>query len=100
MSKKDKIMKEKVFKTTVQEGFKDGFQMTFGNGFTISVQFSKHTYCDEGYTTAEVAVWKGEDWFILDNETRKLIKVGVFSDVMCYCTPEDVAYIMGEITKQ
>ena len=92
-------MENKVFKAENNE-YHNGFQMTFGNGFTISVQFSRHTFSDGGYTTAEVAVWKGEDWFILDNETKKLINLDVFSDVMPRCSPEDVVYIMNEIVKQ
>ena len=34
-----------------------GFQMTFANGCTISVQFAKGSYCDLGKTTAGVAAW-------------------------------------------
>ena len=40
-----------------------GFQMTFANGCTISVQFAKGSYCDLGETTAEVAAWNSNlDW--------------------------------------
>jgi hypothetical protein len=34
---------------------REGIQMTFSNGCTISVIFGKYTYSDEGQTTAEVA---------------------------------------------
>lgn len=48
-----------------------GFKMTFANGWTISVQFGPHNYCDAEYKvdeeprhharwtcrTAEVAIW-------------------------------------------
>ena len=37
-------MKKKAFKTTTEKGFHDGFQMTFENGCTISVQFGKFSY--------------------------------------------------------
>jgi len=62
-------MKNKAFKTTVELGYHDGFQMTFENGCTISVQFSKHTYSDEGQTTAEVAAWDNQgNWLMFDGE--------------------------------
>jgi hypothetical protein len=47
----------------------DGFQMTFGNGCTISVIFGKHTYSDGGQTTAEVAAWDSKgNWMIYDED--------------------------------
>ena len=62
-------MKSKAFKTTVERGYNDGFQMTFENGCTISVQFGKHNYSDEGETTAEVAAWDTEgNWLMFDED--------------------------------
>lgn len=59
-------------------GFRDtgnGFQMTFANGYTVSVQWNYGCYCDnrhEGFhgdtgrvaSTAEVAFWHGSDGLI------------------------------------
>ena len=53
-----------------------GFQLTFSNGNTVSVQWGKHNYCDRRYTSdapngkdcwtsgdAEVAAWdKDKNW--------------------------------------
>jgi hypothetical protein len=75
----------------------DGFHMTFGNGFTISVMFGKRNYCDSGETTAEVAVWDNNgDWYIFneDDNHNSLIKVPEDSDVIGYCTSDQVAFIM------
>ena len=79
-----------------------GFQMTFANGCTISVQFSKGSYCDLGETTAEVAVFdKDNNWYILNEEDNhmSLIKVEEYSDVMGHCTTDLVAHII-ELTKK
>ena len=44
----------------------NGFSMTFENGYTISVQFSKMNYSD-GKTTAEVAAWSEDGtWYKLE----------------------------------
>jgi hypothetical protein len=79
-----------------------GFQMTFSNGCTISVQFSKGNYCDEGQTTAEVAVWdESGNWYILNEEDNhmSLVKCEQYSDVMGHCTTDLVAFII-ELTKK
>jgi hypothetical protein len=79
-----------------------GFQMTFANGCTISVQFSKGNYCDQGETTAEVAVWdKDYNWYVLNEEDNhmSLIKLQEGSDVIGYCTTDLVAFII-ELTKK
>jgi hypothetical protein len=79
-----------------------GFQMTFQNGCTISIQFNGHNYCDEGKTTAEVAVWdKDDNWYVLNEEDNhmSLIKVEECSDVIGHCTTDLVASIM-ELTRK
>lgn len=92
-------MKEKAFETKVdKEWNKDGFQMTFANGCTISVMFGKHSYSDQGETTAEVAVWdKDGNWYLLNEEDNhmSLLKVPEYSDVMGHCTSNMVAHIMN-----
>ena len=76
--------------------------MTFGNGATISVQFSKYNYSDQGETTAEVAVWdKDDNWYVLNEEDNhmSLIKVEEHSDVIGHCTTDLVASII-ELTRK
>jgi hypothetical protein len=73
----------------------EGFQMDFLNGVTVSVQFGGWTRSDKGETTAEVAVFRDDDWFIADVNKQDLVKVDG-SDVMTSCTPEVVAWIMDK----
>ena len=62
-----------------------GFKMTFNNGYTISIQFGSGNYCDEGETTAEVAVWDSNgDWVRLEPN----------DDVRGHCSPEEVLEVM------
>lgn len=88
----------KAFKTIVdKKSNHDGFQLTFFNGNTISVMFGKHTFSDNGETTAEVAVWnkKGE-WMLFQDEKWLVIKEG--SEVMPRQTPEQVAEMMFKLS--
>ena len=89
----------KAFSTHVAEDINhDGFHMTFGNGATVSVMFGKYNYCDQGETTAEVAVWdQNDDWYIFNEEDNhnSLIKVDSGSDVIGHCTSNMVAHIMN-----
>ena len=76
-----------------------GFQMTFGNQFTISVQFSKHNYSDGGETTAEVAAWNSNgDWFYFDDNKWNIIE-NKDTDVMSHQTTDDVARMISELVK-
>ena len=90
---------KKAFSTHVEKDINhDGFQMTFGNDATISVIFGKHTYSDQGETTAEVAVWdKDGDWYILneDDNHNSLIKSPDGAEVIGHCTSNLVAHIMN-----
>ena len=91
-------MKNKAFKTTTELGFHDGFQMTFENGCTISVQFSKHTYSDAGETTAEVAAWDNQgNWLMFDGE--KWSEIEESSDVMPHQTTSDVAKLIYTLSQ-
>ena len=76
-----------------------GFQMDFANGCTISVQFSKYNYSDEGETTAEVAaynsngdwmMWNGDNWVVLTNGD---------TDVMPRQTASDVAKLIYTLSQ-
>ena len=91
-------MKNKAFRTTVKEGYNDGFQMTFENGCTISVQFSKHTYSDAGETTAEVAAWDSQDkWLMFDED--KWVEIADGSDVMSHQSADDVAKLIYTLSQ-
>jgi len=75
-----------------------GFQMTFGNGWTISVQWSEGSYaqwCDrvspDESTTAECAVWDGDgEWFRLTEH----------DDVRGHMTPDQVVELMAEVASK
>jgi hypothetical protein len=98
-------MKEKAFETKVDKEYdKDGFQITFANGCTISVVFGKYTYSDNGETTAEVAAWNNasgkwmifqedrlpfDQWIELDNDT----------EVMSRQTADEVAKLIYTLSQ-
>jgi hypothetical protein len=65
-----------------------GFQMTFDNGWTVSVQFGYGNYCENRQTrsattifdtytgkvespTAEIAAWKGDQWYDFGDDNIK-----------------------------
>jgi len=76
-----------------------GFQMTFENQFTISVQFSKHNYSDQGKTTAEVAAWDNEgNWFYFGDYGWNIIE-NRDTEVMSHQTTDDVARMISELVK-
>lgn len=76
-----------------------GFQMTFANGCTISVQFKGYNYCDGGETTAEVAAWNGNnDWMIWNGDNWVVLTNGD-TDVMPRQTTDDVAMLISELAK-
>jgi hypothetical protein len=68
----------------------NGFQITFENGHTVSVQFGKVNYCDEGITTAEVAAW-GDD--------GEWIQLSEHDNVKGHCSPNEVLEIMNRISQ-
>ena len=91
-------MKNKAFKTTTEKGYNDGFQMTFENGCTISVQFSKHTFSDGGQTTAEVAAWDNQgNWLMFDED--KWVEIADGSDVMSYQSAGEVAKLIYTLSQ-
>ena len=91
-------MKSKAFKTTTELGYHDGFQMTFENGCTISVQFGKHSYSDAGETTAEVAAWDNQgNWLMFDGE--KWFEIEESSDVMSHQTAGEVAKLIYTLSQ-
>ena len=77
--------------------FQHGFQMTFENQCTISVQFSKHNYSDQGETTAEVAAWNSNgDWMIWNGDNWVVLTNGD-TDIMSHQTTDDVAMLISEL---
>jgi hypothetical protein len=91
-------MRNKAFKTTNEYGYHDGFQITFENGCTISVQFGPHTYSDQGKTTAEVAAWDNQDnWLMFDGEKWSEVEEG--SDVMALQSASDVAKLIYTLSQ-
>ena len=73
-----------------------GFQMTFENGWTVSVQFGNGNYCENRFATdhergesvdAEIAAWdKNNVWHDFGHDT-----------VMGWCTADQVADFIAEI---
>lgn len=82
-----------------------GFQLTFDNGLTISVQFGTHNYCsrrslsletpDNEMTmriiesgTAEIAIWdkQSDEWFDFGHD-----------QVKGWCTPDEVVDWMVQV---
>jgi len=74
-----------------------GFEITFANGYTVSVQFGRGNLCDNRYgnhgdrsVNAEVAAWPsifGGDWVKLGEETHEI----------GHQTPDQVLAIMAMI---
>jgi hypothetical protein len=88
----------KAFRTTIEIGYHDGFQMTFENGCTISIQFGKHTYSDGGKTTAEVAAWDNQgNWLIFDGD--KWTEIEHNSDVIPRQTAGEVAKLIYTLSQ-
>lgn len=79
------------------DGCTQGWHMTFDNGYTVSVQFGRFNYADEGETTAEVAVRdtrrKGEPFVHVPGHSPE------HDDVIARCTPEDVADIIDIVSR-
>ncbi len=96
-----------MFKST----FNKGFQISFVNGWTISVQWGTSNYCDNhslnrtdidpldwikrdpiySCPTAEIAIWDGENnWFEFPGGDT----------VKGHCLPEDVAYWIDFASRQ
>lgn len=101
-------MSEKKFVSTMRKGF----QMTFENGMTASVQWGAGNYCDNRFPedmdfsykrdassdTAEVAViYKGElidfiDEFVPEDCSTDRIVAG-------WLSPEDVLYFLNKVSE-
>ena len=91
----------KAFTTHVDKEINhDGFHMTFANDCTISVMFGKHTYSDEGETTAEVAAWNNTkgNWMLYQDEGW--IELGYQeTEIMSRQTADEVANLIFTLSK-
>ena len=70
----------------------EGFQMKFDNEVVVSIGFGEMHMCNGGETTSEVAVFRGNDWFTL--EDNQLVETKV-SKPMAHCSPDDVVEILN-----
>ena len=78
------------FRATQNE-YHNGFHITFKNGYTMSVQFSKNNYSDGGETTAEIAAWSPDgEW----------MKLGEGDTVKGWCAPDEVLDYMKLVASQ
>lgn len=66
--------------------YDQGFFVRFKNGYEVSVQFGSYNGCDQGKTTAEVAVFDPEGDFCHLN--------GRSPDPLFRVTPEELAELM------
>lgn len=83
-----------------------GFQLTFENGWTVSVQWGVYNYCDHHHgkdfdaarkadgnwesSTAEIAAWdKNDNWYQFPSDTVK-----------GYVQADDVAKFIGKIQRK
>ena len=88
-------MADKAFNTNVNPRYnQDGFHMTFENGCTISVQFGKHTYSNQGETTAEIGAWHSNGNWMIHQEGGWIEIPDGSSDVMTHKTADEVAHLM------
>ena len=76
-----------------------GFQLTFENGWTVSVQFGKHNYCENRESLSREVVKKGESQ---DAEIAAFPEEGLWYDfgsdtVKGYCSADEVAQFIAMI---
>ena len=76
------------------DGWNKGFQIDFENGVTVSIQFGEFAKADKGAFSAEVAVFRDDEWFVIDTNVQELVKAE--SGIMPYCSPEAVAWIIDK----
>lgn len=86
---------EKAF-NTFNNGFHEGFKITFANGCTIIFIFGRGSYSDEGKTTAEVAAFDSDGEWLFWDGTQWTVEP--HSYVMPRQTPEQVLNLMNELS--
>lgn len=70
-----------------------GFHMTFSNKWQISVQFGDMSYCDNGETTAEIAIFTPEGDFFEHKDFGG-------DQVKGWCSPDEVLQYMNWAANQ
>jgi hypothetical protein len=84
-----------------------GFQITFANGYEVSVMFGPDNYCQKRYTPddgksfrtsedCEVAVFLGSEYATGNFDAVKH-KVDPQGMVAGWVTPDEVAFLMAEV---
>lgn len=100
-------MASKKFVSTMRKGF----QMTFENGLTISVQWGAGNYCDNHFPedldfscskdaksdTAEVAIW-GPDKKFIDPQTFVKYDINSDGEVVGWLDPDQVAELIHNVS--
>lgn len=98
-------MEKKKFRSTMRKGF----QMTFENGLTASVQWGAGNYCDNHFSgdfrcmsdaesnTAEVAVIYNGNFLDANQFMPKGVDLS-FDDVVGWLTPEQVAEFLFNVS--
>jgi len=73
-----------------------GFWLTFPNDLKISVQFGTGNYCDQGTTTAEVAIINTATgkWYLYDSDTHIITELQEGTEVHSHVTVEELADMM------
>jgi hypothetical protein len=73
-----------------------GFWLTFPNDLQISVQFGTGNYCDQGSTTAEVAIINTATgkWYLYDSDTHIITELQEGTEVHSHVTVEELVDIM------
>jgi hypothetical protein len=70
-----------------------GFQITFANGNTVSVQFGQHNYCDNRDEEKQKPCANAEVWAWDANRNP------LFEEPLGWQTPEEVAALIAKYSK-
>lgn len=70
----------------------EGFWLTFPNNLQISVQFGTGNFCDQGTTTAEVAIINTATgkWYLYDSDTHTITELQEGTEVHSRVTVEEL----------
>jgi hypothetical protein len=75
---------------------REGFWLTFPNNLQISVQFGTGNYCDQGTTTAEVAIMNtaSKKWYLYNSDTHTITELQEGTEVHSHVTVAELADMM------
>tara|TARA_B110000902_G_scaffold250618_1_gene309989 strand:- start:293 stop:631 length:339 start_codon:yes stop_codon:yes gene_type:complete len=84
--------------------YNKGFQMKFDNGFSISVQWGTHNYCERKSFNTNIDPVKERIWesmsaeiAVFDSE-NKILPIGNEDSVIGWLTPDEVAKIIAGVS--